>query len=78
MTLTLESLTANGCLLMSLPVELLEVAGNDGDGQGHHQHPADGTQAPHQLIKSHGIDNPITLAYDYKCVINCGHSSFLL
>ena len=30
-------------------VELLKVAGNDGDGEGHDQHPADGTHTPHQL-----------------------------
>ena len=30
-------------------MELLKVAGNDGDGEGHDQHPADGTHTPHQL-----------------------------
>ena len=30
-------------------VELLKVAGDDGDGEGHDQHPADGTHAPNKL-----------------------------
>ena len=30
-------------------MELLKVAGDDRDGEGHDQHPADGTHTPHQL-----------------------------
>ena len=30
-------------------VELLEVAGDDGDGERHDEHAADGAHAPHQL-----------------------------
>ena len=30
-------------------MELLKVAGDDGDGEGHDQHPADGAHTPHQL-----------------------------
>ncbi len=37
-------------LLLLLAVELLKVAGDDGDGQGHHQHTADGAEAPHKLV----------------------------
>ena len=30
-------------------MELLEVAGDDGYGEGHDEHPADGAHAPYQL-----------------------------
>ena len=38
-------------------VELLEVAGDDGDGQRHDEHAADRAHAPHQLGQSWKILN---------------------
>ena len=37
-------------------VESLEVAGDDGDGQGEDQHPRHGAQGPHQLPDAWSIE----------------------
>ena len=47
-------------LLVLLHVELLEVLGDDGDGQRHDEDPGDGAQGPDELPEAGGgVDIPV-------------------